>query len=64
MSIRPIRRVTQAQPTIEGAGVRLHRAFGFGNTDDFDPFLLLDDFRNENPEDYRAGFPWQTHCRR
>ncbi len=61
MSIRPIRRVTQAQPTIEGAGVRLHRAFGFGNTDDFDPFLLLDDFRNESPDDYRAGFPAERY---
>ena len=61
MSIRPIRRVTQAQPAIEGAGVRLHRAFGFGNTNDFDPFLLLDDFRNENPDDYLAGFPWHPH---
>ena len=61
MSIRPIKRVTQAQPAIEGAGVRLRRAFGFGNTNDFDPFLLLDDFRNENPEDYLAGFPWHPH---
>lgn len=61
MSIRPIKRVTQAQPAIEGAGVRLHRAFGFGNTNDFDPFLLLDDFRNENPDDYLAGFPWHPH---
>jgi redox-sensitive bicupin YhaK (pirin superfamily) len=51
----------QAQPTIEGAGVRLRRAFGFGNTSDFDPFLLLDDFRNEHPEDYLAGFPWHPH---
>ena len=46
---------------MEGAGVRLRRAFGFGNTSDFDPFLLLDDFRNENPDDYRAGFPWHPH---
>ena len=61
MSIRPIKRVTQAQPAIEGAGVRLRRAFGFGNTSDFDPFLLLDDFRNENPDDYLAGFPWHPH---
>lgn len=61
MSIRPIRRIIQAQPTVEGAGVRLRRAFGFGNTGEFDPFLLLDDFRNENPEDYRAGFPWHPH---
>ena len=46
---------------MEGAGVRLHRAFGFGDTSDFDPFLLLDDFRNEIPEDYLAGFPWHPH---
>jgi hypothetical protein len=46
---------------MEGAGVRLRRAFGFGNTSDFDPFLLLDDFRNDNPNDYLAGFPWHPH---
>jgi redox-sensitive bicupin YhaK (pirin superfamily) len=46
---------------MEGAGVRLRRAFGFGETGDFDPFLLLDDFRNENPDDYLAGFPWHPH---
>jgi hypothetical protein len=61
MSIRPVKRIIQSQPTIEGAGVRLRRAFGFGNTGDFDPFLLLDDFRNENPADYLAGFPWHPH---
>jgi redox-sensitive bicupin YhaK (pirin superfamily) len=61
MSIRPVKRVIQSQPTMEGAGVRLRRAFGFGNTDDYDPFLLLDDFRNENPEDYLAGFPCHPH---
>src|SRR3989441_896698 len=61
MSIRPIKRVLQAKPTIEGAGVRLRRAFGFGDTKEFDPFLLFDDFRNENPEDYLAGFPWHPH---
>lgn len=61
MSLRPIKRIIQSQPTIEGAGVHLRRAFGFGNTNDFDPFLLLDDFRNENPEDYLAGFPWHPH---
>lgn len=61
MSIRPVKRVSQSQPTIEGAGVRLRRAFGFGNTSDFDPFLLLDDFRNEHPDDYLAGFPWHPH---
>src|SRR6186713_254944 len=61
MSIRPVKRVSQSQPTIEGAGVHLRRAFGFGATQDFDPFLLLDDFRNENPDDYLAGFPWHPH---
>ena len=61
MSIRPVRKHTKAQPTLEGAGVRLNRAFGFGETSEFDPFLLLDDFRNERPEDYRAGFPWHPH---
>ena len=61
MSIRPIKRLFKAKPTIEGAGVHLRRAFGFGNTSDFDPFLLLDDFRNDRPEDYLAGFPWHPH---
>jgi redox-sensitive bicupin YhaK (pirin superfamily) len=61
MSLRPVKRIVQAQPTIEGAGVRLRRAFGFGNTSDFDPFLLFDDFRGDNPEDYEAGFPWHPH---
>jgi quercetin 2,3-dioxygenase len=51
----------QTKPTIEGAGVKLQRAFGFGKTKEFDPFLLLDDFRNENPADYLAGFPWHPH---
>jgi hypothetical protein len=46
---------------MEGAGVRLHRAFGFGNTSEFDPFLLFDDFRNDRPHDYLAGFPWHPH---
>src|SRR6266699_796590 len=61
MSIRPIRRIVAATPTVEGAGVRLRRAFGFGDTEDFDPFLLLDDCRNERPDDYLAGFPWHPH---
>jgi redox-sensitive bicupin YhaK (pirin superfamily) len=61
MSIRPIKRIIESKPAIEGAGVRLRRAFGFGDTREFDPFLLLDDFRNERPEDYRAGFPWHPH---
>ncbi|MGE5314334.1 MAG: pirin family protein [Acidobacteriota bacterium] len=61
MSIRPIKRIIQAKPTIEGAGVHLARAFGFGNTTEFDPFLLFDDFRNDIPERYLAGFPWHPH---
>jgi redox-sensitive bicupin YhaK (pirin superfamily) len=61
VSIRPIKRVLEAQPTIEGAGVHLRRAFGFGNTSETDPFLLLDDFRNVNPDEYLAGFPWHPH---
>ena len=61
MSLRPVHSVTQAQPHIEGAGVKLHRAFGFGETAPFDPFLLFDDFRNDRPEDYLAGFPWHPH---
>src|SRR5271154_2350552 len=61
MSIRPVKSIVTSQPTIEGAGVKLNRAFGFGKTSEFDPFLLLDDFRNDRPDDYRAGFPWHPH---
>ena len=61
MSIRPIKRIIESKPTIEGAGVKLRRAFGFGDTGEFDPFLLFDDFRNERPGDYLAGFPWHPH---
>ena len=61
MSIRPVKRVAASKPKLEGAGVRLHRAFGFGDTTDYDPFLLFDDFRNDNPEEYLAGFPWHPH---
>jgi redox-sensitive bicupin YhaK (pirin superfamily) len=61
MSIRPVKQLTTSKPTMEGAGVRLRRAFGFGETADFDPFLLLDDFRGDRPDDYLAGFPWHPH---
>ena len=61
MSIRPILEQRPAQPAIEGAGVKLHRAFGFHDPSELDPFLLFDDFRNERPEDYAAGFPWHPH---
>ncbi len=61
MSIRPVARIVQSTPTVEGAGVRLRRAFGFGDTSDYDPFLLFDDFRGDRPADYLAGFPWHPH---
>jgi quercetin 2,3-dioxygenase len=61
MSIRAVKKVIASKPTLEGAGVRLRRAFGFGDTTDYDPFLLFDDFRNDRPEDYLAGFPWHPH---
>jgi quercetin 2,3-dioxygenase len=61
MSIRPVKQLIMSNPTLEGAGVHLRRAFGFGTTSEFDPFLLLDDFRNDVPQDYLAGFPWHPH---
>ena len=61
MSIRPVKGIFHTKPHVEGAGVKLQRAFGFGDTTEFDPFLLFDDFRNENPDDYLAGFPWHPH---
>ncbi|TMQ47525.1 MAG: pirin family protein [Candidatus Eisenbacteria bacterium] len=61
MSIRPVKRIIESVPTLEGAGVKLRRAFGFGETAETDPFLLFDDFRNERPADYIAGFPWHPH---
>src|SRR4026208_1132344 len=61
MSVRPIKQVWQSKATTEGAGVKLQRAFGFGDTTEFDPFLLFDDFRNDSPDDYLAGFPWHPH---
>jgi len=61
MSLRPVKRILTPKDTLEGAGVRLKRAFGFGNTEEFDPFLLFDDFRNERPEDFLKGFPWHPH---
>lgn len=61
MSIRPVLAQSQAQPTIEGAGVKLHRAFGFHDPKAHDPFLLFDDFRGDHPSDYLKGFPWHPH---
>jgi redox-sensitive bicupin YhaK (pirin superfamily) len=61
MTTRAIKRVSTSQPTMEGAGVHLHRAFGSNEVPLFDPFLLLDDFRSSTPEHYRKGFPWHPH---
>jgi redox-sensitive bicupin YhaK (pirin superfamily) len=61
MSIRPVIETRRAQPHIEGAGVHLHRAFGFQDPTEADPFLLFDDFRGDRPRDYMAGFPWHPH---
>jgi quercetin 2,3-dioxygenase len=59
--VRAVERVLRAYATIEGAGVRLHRAFGYYEVPQFDPFLMLDDFRSAKPEEYLAGFPWHPH---
>ncbi len=61
MSIRPVTEARRAQPTMEGAGVKLHRAFGFQDPSELDPFLLFDDFRGDDPADYMRGFPWHPH---
>jgi redox-sensitive bicupin YhaK (pirin superfamily) len=61
MTIRSVKRTAKSRPTIEGAGVHLRRAFGFGDPSEFDPFLLLDDFRSDSPAEYLAGFPWHPH---
>ncbi|MEM7379532.1 MAG: pirin family protein, partial [Pseudomonadota bacterium] len=61
MSTRSVSHHSLAQPTLEGAGVELHRAFGFGDTARTDPFLLFDDFRNDRPDAYLRGFPWHPH---
>ena len=61
MSIRAVKSITDAQPTMEGAGVHLHRGFGFGETELTDPFLLFDDFRNDDPRQFEKGFPWHPH---
>lgn len=61
MSLRPVLETRKAIATKEGAGVKLHRAFGFQDPSELDPFLLFDDFRNERPQDYQAGFPWHPH---
>ncbi len=61
MSVRPVKSTTIGQHTLEGAGVELYRAFGFSNPTELDPFLLFDDFRNDDPAAYQKGFPWHPH---
>ena len=61
MSVRPVKSTNLGQPTIEGAGVELYRAFGFSNPSELDPFLLFDDFRNDDPASFQKGFPWHPH---
>ena len=61
MSIRPVKHESVARPTMEGAGVHLHRVFGFGDPSLTDPFLMMDDFRNDEPQKYMRGFPWHPH---
>jgi len=61
MSVRPVKSTSLGQPTIEGAGVVLYRAFGFSNPTELDPFLLFDDFRNDDPAAFQKGFPWHPH---
>ena len=58
--VRKIKLTLKSKNTFEGAGVRLKRAFGYADSS-LDPFLLLDDFHSDNPEDYLAGFPWHPH---
>jgi quercetin 2,3-dioxygenase len=58
---RHIRHAFPSRSTLEGAGVRLHRAIGFGEPEEYNPFLLLDDFRADSPVQYQAGFPWHPH---
>jgi len=61
MSVRPVKSLSGTRSTLEGAGVKLERVFGFGDTTLTDPFLMMDDFRNDSPADYQAGFPWHPH---
>ncbi len=61
VEFREIQRISRSLPTLEGAGVKLKRAFGYSDVRLLDPFLLLDDFHSEDPDDYRAGFPWHPH---
>ncbi|MBI5484025.1 MAG: pirin family protein [Deltaproteobacteria bacterium] len=61
MTMRRVAGIFKSRPTIEGAGVKLKRAFGYAQVPRFDPFLMLDDFHTSNPDDYLPGFPWHPH---
>ena len=61
MSVRAVKSISEAIKTMEGAGVELYRAFGFTDPTELDPFLLFDDFRNDNPLSFEKGFPWHPH---
>lgn len=61
MTFRPVKSTSLGRPTLEGAGVHLYRAFGFHKPREFDPFLLFDDFRNDDPKQFEKGFPWHPH---
>ena len=58
---RKVKKLMNAVPTMEGAGVHLKRVFGFYEAPELDPFLLLDDFHSDDPDKYLAGFPWHPH---
>ena len=60
-TMRKIKLIRSADPVLEGAGVYLHRVFGYYQVPQFDPFLMMDDFRNDDPDKYLAGFPWHPH---
>ena len=61
MTFRPVAATSIARPAMEGAGVHLHRVFGFDDPSLTDPFLMMDDFRNDDPRLYSKGFPWHPH---
>jgi quercetin 2,3-dioxygenase len=61
MEIRRIKKIFKSRPTLEGAGVHLNRVFGFNEIPLFDPFLMMDDFSNNDPKKYMRGFPWHPH---
>jgi redox-sensitive bicupin YhaK (pirin superfamily) len=61
MSLRPVVKVNRSKPLLEGAGVKIKRAFGYRDIQSLDPFLMLDDFHSDDPQDYMAGFPLHPH---